>query len=1077
MFQFASGASRGSLSFAAALFVAMFSLGYQPTPAAADGTPELMPSIGTGDKLLGLATGAVVYMEIADTTNERLCVYGQTAGGFANVNVYAPGVNPTSGTPMYTGVASFCLDLSARSAGDYSIKLTEDFVSNKAWDFHVCDASMNTCSPSGFAAATKGRVYSYNWQFLGNGTRQTLDSAMNASVYTRVLLNDGLTPKYGVIQTQLRGIAGLATWEISANDTGITGVVPPKSTTIAGHSAARTQKIYLAKPDPNFRAYTSITPTITNASFFADTPANTCNVIEHGENTGTFRFDSNYYGRYRIVCDTDTDGLFEQAGNDDLILIGNAIAGSNAVGWDGTDANGDPITAGTYSCKISVNVGEFHYIARDNEAAFEGIRMFLVPASGIREGLPMFWDDTDIFPSGLVQMYDDKAPAPTSPAAGLNPGNNTAAAWVAHGYNTQGDIDPMNDVLVTGNSRGWGTFVGSTCVTNCTLDGVEDIGDANMVDTWTAYATATSATLEVITVNANADCDMDGRQDFEEACLDGTNPCGCVDAGNATPAMPDTECTAAVPACLIESGYGIGTVCVDDASGTSKDDGCIAGAAQVCDDTGATPVCVPCYDDTMGVDDTCVGGGSLTPVCKVDTNNAANNECVVCVDSASGNGLDDGCLDGVSPVCDPTSALGECVLCYDDNATGNGIDETCGGVGSATPVCLLEPGNPSHNECVVCVDTDGGNGADNGCTDPNAPICDATSIPVCVPCYDDTLGADKSCGGDSEPTPFCKVDGGDASNNACVECLVTDDCDAGVCSANNVCVECNVDDDCTDGVCSVDNVCVQCNTDTDCTDGVCTVGNVCVECDSDDDCADGEACAVGNVCVPANVSCTDDSMCSSPTDQCDPTLGTCVTCYDSITDNTSPDEGCNAMTPHCSTENLSLGECLGCQTDIDCNGGVCTVDNICVECDSDDDCDGGVCTVDNLCIECETDDDCADGEVCTDLSTCEVVDTPCTSDDMCTDSVCNTETGECVACVDSGTDVDNGCTADAPRCEVSNGVALCTPVTTTGSGLAGGALCSVQPTSDQRWTWLITLLAAIVLMRRNLVHRNRRDLE
>ena len=391
-------------------------------------------------------------------------------------------------------------------------------------------------------------------------------------------------------------------------------------------------------------------------------------------NTGDFSFKTTFVGRYRIICDLDDDGNFETTGGDDLVLTGDASASGpmgtivNEVTWDGQDNAGANVSAGDYDCMATVSVGEFHYVARDMEVGFEGIRMFSVgpgPANA-RTGINMFWNDTDIFPAVPIAMNNGTFPAPTSPAIGLAPGNDPNAAAVPYG------LDSMS-MTVAGNSRGWGSFLDPCpAMGSCSTNGNGDIGDDDYMDTWASFASAGSTSLSVAVLGSGANCDGDSRSDQQEACIDGTNPCGCTDAGTATPSSPDTECSMAVPACSITMGVGSCVAC---------DEGCVMGSTQVCDDT-STPKCVPCYDDSMGSDDSCGGSGAALSVCKVDSMNTANSACVECVaDSECSmgevcNSTTNECAEGV---CD--TAGGECVTCLD---SGSGIDSGCSG---ATPVC------------------------------------------------------------------------------------------------------------------------------------------------------------------------------------------------------------------------------------------------------------------------------------------------------------------------------------------------------------------------------------------------------
>jgi MYXO-CTERM domain-containing protein len=73
---------------------------------------------------------------------------------------------------------------------------------------------------------------------------------------------------------------------------------------------------------------------------------------------------------------------------------------------------------------------------------------------------------------------------------------------------------------------------------------------------------------------------------------------------------------------------------------------------------------------------------------------------------------------------------------------------------------------------------------------------------------------------------------------ACVECLESDDCSAGVCDVSSMaCVECLSDDDCGGSLSRCD-----------------ATANTCVECLADTECDDADACTFDS-CDPATWSC------------------------------------------------------------------------------------------------------------------------------------------------------------------------------------------------------------------------------
>ena len=682
----------------------------------ADGTDELMNDIGTADARLGLRSGAAVFVEIQNVS-EQICI---EAGGSATVDVQGPYTNDALPGAFVPGGDDFSPNgscLTPTGAGIFRVLLNGSFSSSSRWDISVCDsaAPMAVCDASeANAAHIDGRVYSFEWLFRSSNN-QTPSSGLSASLYARLTLTDGANVDSGVIQLQLLGFNGLASWEVVANDSGVAGLQKAKSTIITGNSISSQYPLYLAQPDENFRAYSIITTAVSDFSFDAGVSMQTCTSIEPGVNSGKFSFKTQYNGRYRVICDLDGDSEFETNGTDDLILSGDALAEGpigttiNEVMWDGKDNGGANVASGDYDCIVTVAAGEFHYIAPDMEVAFEGIRMFSVgpgPAN-TRAGLNIFWDDTDVTPAVAIAMQDGTFPSPISPALGLDPGDDPNAAATAYGLDAMG-------MTVAGNARGWGSFVDPCpAIGSCSTNGNGDIGDDDFMDTWAALTSAASTSLSVTILGSGDDCDMDGRTDQQESCIDGTNPCGCTDAGAATPASPDDECTMAEPACAISGGVGMCEVCLDTATMTGQDEGCASGSAQICDDTATTPECVPCYDDSTGVDETCGGSGSALAFCKVDGADSSNNACVECVSDSDCDAGD---------VCDQT------------NNTCMTSDEVC----TDDSMCVVGVCDTTNEECVACVDD--GNGMDRGCS-AATPSCETTGgVSSCVPATIGTVG-------------------------------------------------------------------------------------------------------------------------------------------------------------------------------------------------------------------------------------------------------------------------------------------------------------------------------------------------
>lgn len=239
------------------------------------------------------------------------------------------------------------------------------------------------------------------------------------------------------------------------------------------------------------------------------------------------------------------------------------------------------------------------------------------------------------------------------------------------------------------------------------------------------------------------------------------------------------------------------------------------------------------------------------------------------------------------------------------------------------------------------------------------------------------------------------------------------------------------------------------------------------ECDTRDPCLTGECDAEG-VCIPRELGA--ECLSGNFGGVCDDTQQ-CVPCVDDAPD-TEVDSGCPETAPECD-DSGTAPECTGCTEDIHCDDDIdCTADT----CDdgrcaravlpAGAECSEGVCNgagaaescvpcVDNqatgmdagceaalplcdtsqspaACVECLAPEDCNDDNDCT-TETCE--DKQCGSETVtagveCLGGVCSGIPGSesCGACLDTAPDngVDQGCTADAPVCDMTQVPPACT---------------------------------------------------
>jgi len=241
-------------------------------------------------------------------------------------------------------------------------------------------------------------------------------------------------------------------------------------------------------------------------------------------------------------------------------------------------------------------------------------------------------------------------------------------------------------------------------------------------------------------------------------------------------------------------------------------------------------------------------------------------------------------------------------------------------------------------------------------------------------------------------------------------------------------------------------------------------------CDLRDPCLTGE-CDEAGECIPKELGA--ECLSGNFAGVCNGTQQ-CVPCVNDAPD-TDVDSGCPETAPECD-DSGATPECTGCQEDMDCDDGVdCTADT----CDdgrcmravlpAGAECSDGVCNgegaadscvpcVDNqpagldagceaalpfcdtsvlpaACVECLVADDCDDDNECT-TETCdsrECVGDTVPAGDECTGGFCSGIPGmeSCGACFDTaaGNEIDQGCPAEAPVCDMSQLPPVCTGCT------------------------------------------------
>lgn len=418
-----------------------------------------------------LRSGTVLYAEITDPSQERV-----TWNGRGNLRVTAPDGSNLGNLGNGRTLTP------AKGAGHYSFTLRSDQRVNQSWDLAVVKASSGDELP--------GRVYSYNWRFNAGSFAES--RASSSSFYA--IVPGGLPGTSAVVELKFDGLAGYV-YDVNANRIGVNGPDGGQSVPESGASLTPEYALFLSPPDS--ATFNRERPSITDFNFNSaaaesvfQTPMAPCNELVPGDSLGRFSFTTNLAGSFHLQCDLNGDGTFSPSGSDDLLIVGTSVVGFNTVDWDGT-YQGTPVSNGSYACRIAVNVGEFHYVGRDIETSYPGLRLFEVMGDRSRRPLDMIWNDAQV-QGNAVSMPNGDFGLETS--QGLNSGD----------YN-----DPA---IPNVNSRAWGRFSSRSK------------GNLAYLDTYAILDTIASTAFTVDAIDGQADADGDGLSDYTESCQLGTDP-------------------------------------------------------------------------------------------------------------------------------------------------------------------------------------------------------------------------------------------------------------------------------------------------------------------------------------------------------------------------------------------------------------------------------------------------------------------------------------------------------------------------------------------------------------------------
>ena len=388
------------------------------------------------------------------------------ACGEADTNVLTVEVLDPTGTPLaapFTLTASeglvSCTDpmnapitnaykIQTAVTGQHEVRIVNVTASYlNRYDITVTQSNSVNPDPTGATGIT-GRLSNKKWFYNAGAFNET--TAADTNYY--VLTPGGFPNTNYVWLLDLNNFAGYV-YEITAN--GI-GVNPPRAgftTPRAGNTVDPEFDIYLnfpavAGPRP------SSPPTVSGFSFVDDAGQDlkfSPGIIDGIQDSGNFQFTTNTSNAsYAIAIDIDQDGVFGNAG--DVWLIGPTVNGLNTVAWDGTDITGTVVPTGNYSAKLSVRLGEFHFVAADaetsggstaaaNPANGYGLTVYETDSSGAIIPTRVYWDDESVTGSDITSFEPVPIAVPFGNFSGTTNGYHTWGDFTGSAFGNEKFVD------------------------------------------------------------------------------------------------------------------------------------------------------------------------------------------------------------------------------------------------------------------------------------------------------------------------------------------------------------------------------------------------------------------------------------------------------------------------------------------------------------------------------------------------------------------------------------------------------------------------------------------------------------
>ncbi len=338
--------------------------------------------------------------------------------------------------------------------------------------------------------------------------------------------------------------------------------------------------LYLNFPDPP--PAPSPGPMMANFEFNDD--AGTPSISPDGDgvqDVGTFSFESNVDGVFKITLDTNQDGVFDAA--EDVQVSGEARVGRNELMWDGRGRDGLVVPDGDYAFQVELITAETHFPMLDIEDNAAGFVVWEQSSADVEDRVPvrMYWDDQAV--RDEAALLDELDAVEVLPEGSQIPGEGDAAhqrrRWqqpLRENANTgaQEDVPMVFDTWVFGERVIIGVVGCRRCLEDLDslrIGGEDEAGDADM------DGIGDDEEEELGTNPNSADSDEDGLDDWTE--IHGENPTdptnrdtdgdgiadgvedanqnGALDEGETDPKNPDTDGDSLADGAEDSNGNGV----------------------------------------------------------------------------------------------------------------------------------------------------------------------------------------------------------------------------------------------------------------------------------------------------------------------------------------------------------------------------------------------------------------------------------------------------------------------------------------------------------------------------------------